>query len=461
MKKTLLFAVLSAVCSICSAYDFSAVSSSGHTLYYNIKDNGVWVTSQNVEGSAPVIAYDAKIDGLYYKFSEDEAIVTYEQYWQTREDGELIEHFVSHYIGDIVIPETVEHNGKTYRVTAIGDHAFFGCSEVTSITIPESVDSIGSEAFFRCNSLNSVVIPKGVTIIDKYTFSGCSSLASITIPEGLTTIGSQAFYGCKSLSTIALPQSLTTIDDNAFNECFGLTSITIPKNVTSIGSVIFEMCYGIQSIVVEEGNTVYDSRDNCNALIETATNTLLAGCQNTVIPQGISTIAIAAFYRCYPLTTITIPEGVTAMYDGAFQETGLTYASIPATMRYIDDCVSQGYTSLATVCCYAETITETGETVFAEVPLADATLYVPATSLDLYKATAPWSQFGAILPIGVPEGIAHHPVNAEVSPRQPIYDLSGRLIVNRQSLNLQSLKPGSSKGSQGVYIHEGKKYIIK
>jgi hypothetical protein len=192
---------------------------------------------------------------------------------------------------------------------------------------------------------------------------------------------------------------LTTLGDNVFNECTSLTAITIPKNVTSIGLMILEMCYGLESIIVEEGNTVYDSRGNCNALIETATNTLLAGCQNTVIPEGITTISLGAFYRCYPLTSITIPEGVTSMYDGAFQATGLTTVSIPSTMTFIDICVFQDCASLTQVYCHADNVPKTGETAFDGVPFASATLYVPAGSVDLYKAVSPWNKFGNIEPL--------------------------------------------------------------
>ena len=149
----------------------------------------------------------------------------------------------------------------------IADGAFYGCSLLTSVTIPNSVMSIGWWAFRDCESLTSVTIPNSVTRIGGRAFEGCTSLTSVTIPNGVTSIGDWAFYGCTSL-----------------------TSVTIPNSVTSIGGRAFEGCSSLTSMVVASGNSTYDSRDNCNAIIETATNTLIAGCQNTTIPNGVTSI---------------------------------------------------------------------------------------------------------------------------------------------------------------------------
>ena len=187
-------------------------------------------------------------------------------------------------------------------VTSIGESAFSGCYNLTSITIPNSVTSIGSSAFSECRNLISITIPEGVMSIESYTFSECRNLTSITIPETVTSIGSSAFSHCSSL-----------------------TSITIPKSVTSIGDYVFSGGSSITSIIVDLANTTYDSRDNCNAIIETETNKLIVGCKNTTIPNSVTSIGGSAFYGCSGLTSITIPNSVTSIGRSAFRNcTGLT-----------------------------------------------------------------------------------------------------------------------------------------
>ena len=127
----------------------------------------------------------------------------------------------------------------------IGTYAFYYCSSLSSITIPDGVTSIGSSAFYNCYSLSSITIPDGVTSIVNYAFYYCSSLSSITIPDGVTSIGSSAFYNCSSLSSITIPNGVTSIGSSAFYNCYSLSSITIPDGVTSIGSSAFYNCYGI------------------------------------------------------------------------------------------------------------------------------------------------------------------------------------------------------------------------
>ena len=180
------------------------------------------------------------------------------------------------------------------------------------------VKSIGSSAFSNCSGLTSITIPNSVTSIGSYAFSGCSGLTSITIPNSVTSIGSSAFSGCSGLTSITIPNSVTSIGSYAFSGCSGLTSITIPNSVTSIGNYAFRSCSGLISIKVEDGNPKYDSRNNCNAIIQKSNNSLIVGCKNTVIPNSVTNIGEYAFSECYGLTSITIPNSVTSIGSFAF-----------------------------------------------------------------------------------------------------------------------------------------------
>ena len=136
----------------------------------------------------------------------------------------------------------------------LGDWAFYGCSGLTSLTIPSGVTSIGDKAFRGCSRLTSLTIPSGVTSIGDWAFSGCSGLTSLTIPSSVTSIGNYAFYGCSGLTSLTLPSGVTSIGNYAFYGCRGLTSMTIPSGVTSIGNDAFYGCSGLTSIYVYPEN---------------------------------------------------------------------------------------------------------------------------------------------------------------------------------------------------------------
>ena len=252
--------------------------------------------------------------------------------------------------GAVVIPDSVVYSGNTYIVTSIGDSAFYYLKGLTSVTIPNSVTSIGSYAFSGCSGLTSVTIPNSVTSIGDRAFSGCSGLTSVTIGNSMTYIGNYAFSGCSGLTSVTIPNSVTSISHLAFEGCSGLTSVTIPNSVTSIGFGVFSRCTGLTSITVSSGNTIYDSRNNCNAIIETATNTLIAGCPNTIIPNSVTSIGFDAFLGHSSLTSVTIPNSVTSIGDYAFYDcSSLTSVTIGNSVASIGDYAFRGCSGLTSI----------------------------------------------------------------------------------------------------------------
>ena len=181
---------------------------------------------------------------------------------------------------------------------------------IENAKISNGITNISYAAFYK-SSLKNITIPSSVSSIDGKAFYNCTSLASITIPSSVTSIGSYAFYNCDTLASITIPSSVTRIDAYAFMGCDGLTDIKIPSSVNTIAGSAFNNCSNLTNISVDENNSVYDSRENCNAIIETSTNELIVGCKNTVIPSTITKIGKRAFWFCTGLEEIIIPNSVT------------------------------------------------------------------------------------------------------------------------------------------------------
>ncbi len=223
---------------------------------------------------------------LYYDLTENGAALTYASK-RTITAGTI---YTSDYHGDIVIPDSISWKGMRYAVTGITDHAFYQCSELTSVSIPKTMKSIGEMAFYLC-----------------------SGLTSLTLPEGLQSIGKDAFCSCS-----------------------GLTAINVPSTVTSIGEGAFWTCGNLASLTVSKGNSHYDSRGGCNAIIEKQTNTLVAGCMNSVIPNDVTEIGNYAFTNCTGLTTVNFPKGLKTIGRYAFCGCeGLTSLVIPDNVTII------------------------------------------------------------------------------------------------------------------------------
>ena len=259
-------------------------------------------------------------------------------------------------------------------VTSIGNAAFFGCSSLTELILPNNVTSIGDSAFSGCRGLTELILPNSVTSIGDYAFFGCSGLTELTLPNGVMSIGGNAFEGCSGLTELTLPNSVTSIGDGAFRGCPGLTELILPNSVTSIGESAFSGCSGLEKIAVESGNSCYDSRDNCNSIIDTETNTLIVGCKNSVIPNSVTSIGDCAFYGCSGLTKLTLPNSVRSIGDGAFSECS----------------------GLAKITSLAEIPPMCGFKVFDGVNKTNCELIVPGGSVAAYTQAEVWNEFSNI-----------------------------------------------------------------
>ena len=259
------------------------------------------------------------------------------------------------------------------------------CGENVTYTYVESTHTLtisGSGSMtnysfdnFNCDSpwysyrtdIVKLIIEDGLTSIGNYAFSGCTGLISVIIPNSVTSIGECTFQYCSGLTSVTIPNSMTSIGLGAFYKCTDLTSISIPNSVKYVHEWAFEGCTGITSIVVENGNPIYDSRDNCNAIIETNTNTLIIGCKKTIIPTTSEiTIGNSAFLSCDSLTSITIPNNVTKIGEWAFAFcTNLTSISIPSSVMSIEEDAFYECTGLTSI-TISNGMTSIGNSVFQD-----------------------------------------------------------------------------------------------
>ena len=452
--------------------------------------------------SMTALAYNFKSDGLYYNIlSETDRTVEVTYY---RNDG-----YGSYYndaYGDIEIPSKLIYDRKTYKVTSIGKYAFYKCSGLTSVTIPNSVTSIGISAFYNCSGLTSVTIGNSVTSIGNSAFSNCSGLISIivdesnpsfssiegilynndattliycpitkktvTIPNSVTSIGYSAFSGCSGLTSVTIPNSVTSIDNNAFYKCSGLTSVTIPNSVTSIGQRVFENCSGLTSVTI--GNSVTSIGGsafyNCSGLTSvTIGNSVTSIGQrafydcsrltSVTIPNSVTSIGGSAFYNCSGLTSVTIGNSVTSIGQRAFYDCSrLTSVTIPNSVTSIGDQAFCNCSELTSIYCQGTTPPR-GSIVFSEAILKECTLYVPIGCQAAYEAVDPWRNFWNIEEMdfsGIDDIIsdnigisvinrAIHIDNADGNMLVEVFNLSGKSVYRGHGNIVDGL-------STGIYI---------
>lgn len=268
------------------------------------------------------------------------------------------------------------------------------------------------------------------------------------------------------MQSVTIPESVTSIGAYSFIYCASLQDIFIPASVESIGQRCFESCPGLESMIVDAANPIYDSREECNAIIETGTNRLIAGCKNSLIPNTVTGLGLYCFSGCSTLESITIPESVKYLEERCFAQCSalptvdipssveslgegafigceaLTSVSIPASVASLgEDCF--GYcSSLEKMVCEIATPIE-GE-FFGNTPIEEATLYVPQESLTAYEETAPWSGFGSIRPISG-SGIEESTPAAEAATIDAVFNLEGKRVdAMRCGVNIIRLSDGST-----------------
>ena len=305
--------------------------------------------------SIPISADDFEVGGIYYNILTDSTVaVTYK--------GSNDDSYSNEYTGAITIPSSVTYNGNTYSVTSIGEDAFYKCTGLTSVTIPNSVTEIGDYAFYNCIGLTSVTIGNSVTLIGDYAFYKCTGLTSVTIGNSVTMIGTGAFRyctslqivnfnatdcyrmwdydtdvtvfgGCTALKTLNIGDNVVNIPDYAFYNCTGLTAVTIPNSVTTIGSSAFSYCDGLTSITIP--NSVTYIGKNAFSFC-TGLTTVNFNATNCTSMGGGSGRMDPAFYCCTALTTLNIGDNVVNIPDYAFSYCdGLTSITIPNSVTYI------------------------------------------------------------------------------------------------------------------------------
>ena len=393
MKKQLfLFAFIMAALTGWSQ-DFSAVCSTGQTLYYTI--------------TSPSAPYTVKVD------MPDEG-------------------YSPSITGVLNIPSTVSYEGIDYTVKAIGIGAFYNCTGLTEVVIPNTVTVIDENAFYRCNHLTAAHLPNSIDSIRRHAFSKCSTLVNLTMPNAIrfigesafnqcsslqgemvipntvTYLGESAFYQCRAITRLTLSNSLTRIEDHVFNECSGIEgTVTIPEGITTIGVEAFYGCSNITRVLLPESLTHIHTGafDGCSSMTGTLTipnavtdidEMAFNECRHLTgirLSYSLTTIGYAAFCGCRSVVRLDIPANVTTIERYAFAECErLTWITFPRALSSLGDAVFTQCYRLQGITCYATTPPSLGRYVFDQVDTS-LQILVPCDCIEAYQAHPVWGTF--------------------------------------------------------------------
>ena len=318
-----------------------------------------WTMFANIYEGEPI---EAKIDSLNYLLIKGSNVATL----LAGDYGDLV---------SVTVPNSVTYQGTKYRVIAIAPSAFYSCRSLRSVVIGSGVETIGNNAFQECSSLTSASLPESVISIGDNAFSNCDNLVAISVPRNVVSIGNAAFWYT------------------------GMTDVYIPATTTSVGRNAFGGS-PVETIKVAADNPLYDSRNNCNAIIETENNRLVVGCKNTVIPRDIKIIGVQAFWGCNGIDSLKIPQGVVTLEESSLGNSSLRYVEIPRSVSTIGSDLFQSCSSLVTIVSKMKKPIKINSPyyVFNYGNLySQATLYVPKGTTDAYMEVDGWNDFENIV----------------------------------------------------------------
>ena len=363
---------------------------------------------------ASVSAYDFTVDGLYYNIVSLEDLTCEITY------GDKVDEYHGTYSGDIVIPETVTYNNKTLTVVKIGENAFYYCSELSSVIIPQTVTYIGSEAFEGCGAITSITIPSSVTFIGYKVFTYCISLNNIVFEDGDKTLewdnyfSTTIFYGCP-IDSLYLGRNLKRTDEYYAYGLFQDSSVKkliVGNTVTEIENISF---YG------------------CEKLTEIS------------LPNSVTTIGESAFYDCENLTKVSLGNSVTKIGDFAFKDCeDLTEISLGKSVAGIGSGALTGCSNLTTIYSLNPTPPTFESDEFTNKQYINMNVYVAKGSLAAYQTADIWKNFWNLQEYSTDTGIGN--ITVDGVQENKIYDLQGRKLDAPQ---------------HGINIINGKKVLVK
>lgn len=341
------------------------------------------------------------------------------------------------YVGDVVVPAAVLIDGVAYTVTATEGYAFNNCTDLITVTLPSTLKELGQFTFNRCSNLEQVNVPDGITAIPYGCFFG-TALKSMALPASVSAIEGYAFAYTSKLTDINITDAITDLGEAAFCGS-GITSVTIPADITVIPKFAFSICNNLESVTLHDGITALED----NAF---AADPLLKAIS---LPESVTSLGASAFATCQSLEEIVVPDGVTAIPDKCFYScTGLKRAVFGKGVKSIGENAFTKYKAISAAFQLKELVLKSESVVsgganFANEIYDSATVYVPETLVEAYKADADWGKFN-IAPIDESAGITA---------------VTGHKAADGAWYTLNGTKAASHK--RGMFIHNGKTVVVK